>query len=525
MNTDTLFQDLKPDGTYSGHCTVGLENPDGKVRGTATIQIDQASKNKAEVSIDEFEAPPEYGDSLLGFLNASVPKKHGTGTVIAISATTDERRIVSLQMDTDEGTLTASSGLLATPFWTGFEKDPKISVTFSDLSFSPHAAKPAKYWLVPLLGPFGEHYIGRPTPPHPLALGARNIITFSAEGLSCGLQLFDPEGKPSHPMARYDAIAFGELPGSPQSIEETWDSVPRTFLEALNFATGADIVVPWVELRAEDGSLVKRFYIHVGRKSSEDGFAAFCKINEFSPNSGIGAFLTAFFAVPEEKRETLIAPMNLMRSGAPGSFNMEDSITDLVKALDSICKAHGLTTQDLFARLEPDNQGKIEALLTKTRNDLRQLISDNRTAARPDQVDALNVILSRMANVTEKSRDFGIAVKDLLKKLDLHDADVLDLHYSGLNPPGSWADLLSKVRGEVVHLGILRIRDRQSLHSWFEFSRHLHDLCKRVILREVNYTGVYYASTNPWMNNYAVDRVTPTTLVKDLGFSQVPTHI
>jgi hypothetical protein len=44
-------------------------------------------------------------------------------------------------------------------------------------------------------------------------------------------------------------------------------------------------------------------------------------------------------------------------------------------------------------------------------------------------------------------------------------------------------------------------------------------------LREVNYTGVYYASTNPWVNDYAVDRVTPTTLIKDLDFSQVPTHI
>lgn len=525
MNADTLFQELKVDGTYSGYCTVGLENPDGKVRGNATIRIDQNSKNKVEVSIAEFEAPPEYGDSLMGFLNASVPKKHGTGTMIAISVTTDERRIVSLQMETDEGTFTASSGLLATPFWTGFEEDPKLSLTFSDLAFTPHAIKPAKYWFVPLLGPFGDHYIGRPAPPHPLALGERNIIAFSAEGLSCGLQLFDPEKRPSHPMATYDAIAFGELPGSVQSVEETWDSVPRTFLEALNFAIGADIVVPWVELRADDGSLVKRFYIHLGRKSSEDGFAAFCKINEFSPNSGIGPFLSAFFAVPEEKREALIAPLNLMRSGAPGSFNMEDSITDLVKALDNMCKTHGFTTQDLFARLESDNQAEVSALLTKTRNDLRQIVSDNRTAARQDQVDALNVILSRMANVTEKSRDFGIAVKDLLKKLDLHDADALDQHYSGLTPPGSWADLLSKVRGEVVHLGILRIRDRQSLHSWFEFSRHLHDLCKRIILREVNYTGAYYASTNPWVNDYAVDRVKPTTPIKDLGFSQVPTHI
>ena len=65
--------------TYTGHCTVGLENPDGQISGTATIRIDQHSKNKAEVSIDGLEAPPECGDSLMGFLNGSVPEKvrHG----------------------------------------------------------------------------------------------------------------------------------------------------------------------------------------------------------------------------------------------------------------------------------------------------------------------------------------------------------------------------------------------------------------------------------------------------------------
>lgn len=465
MNADRLFQALAKNGTYIGRCIVGLENPSGSVRGTATIRVDQNSKNKAEVSIEEFEAPPEYRDSLMGFLNASVPKKHGTGTMIEIAARTDERRIVSLEMQADEGMFTASSGLLATPFWIGFEENPNLSVIFSDLAFTPHDAKPAKYWFVPLQGPFGEHYIGRATSAHPMAVGERNIITFSSAGLSCGLQLFDDDEKPTHPMATYDAIAFGELRSATSTVEETWDAIPRAFLEALSFAIGADVVVPWVELRAEDGSLAKRFYFHVGRKLSENGFAAFCKVNEFSPNSGIGAFLAAFFALPEDKREALIAPLNLMRSGAPGSSNIEDSITDLVKALDNICKEHRLTVQDLRARLNPDNQARLESLVTETRNGLLQIIADNRTVARQDQVDALNVILSRLANVTSQARDFGIAVKDLLKELDLHDAKVLDAHYESLNPPGSWAGLLSAVRGEVVHLGILRIKDRQSLHT------------------------------------------------------------
>jgi hypothetical protein len=66
---------------------------------------------------------------------------------------------------------------------------------------------------------------------------------------------------------------------------------------------------------------------------------------------------------------------------------------------------------------------------------------------------------------------------------------------------------------------------RSFRERWFEFARHLHDLCKRIILREAKYAGTYQSSTNTWKGEYAVDRVTPTMTVKDLGFSQVPTHI
>jgi hypothetical protein len=522
MNTDCLFQELG-DGTYSGHCTVGLDEPVGQVTGPGTIRTDQNSRSEAEVSIEEFQAPPEYGGNLIAFLNSSPPQKHGTGTAVSIHATADDRRITSLKIDTDKGSFTASSGLMMTPWFP--EANAKLSLILNDLAFTPTTNKTPKYWFVPLQGPFGEHRVARPMPTHPMSLDGGSVITFFANGLECGLQIFDPKKKPSHPMATYDAIAFGEISGVQGSLEEIWDIVPRALIEALSFCLGADVTAPWIELRADDGSLTRRFYFHIGRRCSDEGFPALTSANELRPDSGIRAFLTSFFSLPEGKRQALIAPLNLMRSGAPGSFNMEDSITDLVKALDNLCQARGLTTQDLLGRLESDNQQKLATLLTETRNNLRQIVADNKAAARQEQVDVLNVIVSRLSNVTSKSRDFGIAVKDLLKELNLHDADVLDRHYASLNPPGSWAGILSAVRGEVIHNGVLRIKDRQSLRIWFDFSRHLHDLCKRIILREVNYGGTYQSSTNPWKGEYAVGRVTPTMTVKGVGFSEVPTHI
>jgi hypothetical protein len=525
MNKERLFQELLEDGSYSGRCTAVLDDPVGQVSGTATVNIQHSSRAEAEISIEEFQAPPEYGDNLVAFLNASPPKRQGGKIVVSIPASADERRIVSLTVETEKGVFTASSGIVITPVMLGFQAKETLSLVLNDLAFSPHVAKIAKYWLIPLLGPFGEHYLRRATGSHSMALHDEGFVTFAADGLECGLQIFDPGKKPAHPMTAYDALAFGELRASPSTLQEAWDAVPRGLDEALSFAVGADVTAPWFELCGDDGSLVRRFFFRVGHRSAADGFATFSKINEFRAGSGLGAFLKALFALPEDKREALIVPLNLIRSGTPGSFNIEDSITDLVKALDNLCKARGFAVQELLDRLDQDNRQRIVTILADTRKQVGVIAMENKASGRQAQTDVLNAVVSRVANVTSKSRDFGIAVKDLLIDLGLHDADVLDKHYASIGSDGSWAAILSAVRGEVIHNGFLRIKDRRSLRSWFEFARHLHDLCKRIILREVKYGGVYQASTNPWHGDYAVDRVTLGTTVKDLGFSQVPTHI
>jgi hypothetical protein len=525
MNYDCLFEELRESGNYSGPCVVVFDDPVGEVRGTATISIGQAARAEAEVSIEEFQAPAEYGENLVAFLNASPPKQQGEKMVVSIPASADERRIVSLRVEAEEGTFSASSGILITPVLLGFQAKETLTLVLNDLAFSPKAIKVTKYWLLPLVGPFGEHYLRRAGGTYPIALDGEGFVTFSVDGLECGLQIFHPSKRPSHHAASYDALAFGEVRGAPSTLQESWDTLPRGLVEALSFAVGADVTAPWFELRGDDGSLTQRYFLRVGHRSAPEGFAAFSKVNEFRSGSGIGVFLKAFFALAEDKREALIPPLNLIRSGAPGSFNIEDSITDLVKALDNLCKARGFVTQDLLGRLDHDNHQSVVSILEEARKGLGVVLAENSAKGQQAQADILNTVVSRVVNATSKSRDFGIAVKDLLTDLGLHDAEVLDLHYGSLGLGQSWAGILSAVRGEVIHNGFLRIKDVRSLRSWFEFSRHLHDLCKRIILREAKYGGLYQASTNPWQGEYAVDRVKLTTTVKDLGFSQVPTQI
>lgn len=526
MDRDSLFEQLHEDGTYSGPCELVLDNPVGQISGNATVRVAGKSRAEAEISIEEFHAPPEYNNNLIAFLNASPPRRDGDRVVVSITATTNERRIASFKVETEAGTFTATSGILSNPIFWGLSNNESISVVLNDLVFSRRTDATAKYWFLPLQGPFAEFYRPRAAQPHLLALDAGGYISFSADGRPCGVQIFGKDKSPKHALATYDAVAFGELCPSVDTLERIWASLPTGLQNALSFSIGADVTAPWIEVRGENGQLIRRFFYRVGRRTTEDGFQAFAPVNEFEPNSGIAPFLKAFFSTPPEKRESLIVPLNLIRSGAPGSFNIDDSITDLIKALDNLCKMHGLTTQDLFNRLEKDNQLRVGAVLDEARTQLLEMRSDNASNGRQEQADILNVIVSKIASATTTSRDFGIAVKDLLKCLNLHDADVLDRYYQGLGQEGtSWAGMLSAVRGEVIHTGFLQIRDRHALRSWFDFARHLHDLCKRIVLREVNYSGSYQASTNPWSGNYSVDRVTPTMDVKDLGLSELPTHI
>ena len=105
----------------------------------------------------------------------------------------------------------------------------------------------------------------------------------------------------------------------------------------------------------------------------------------------------------------------------------------------------------------------------------------------------------------------------------LNDGVVMEGYYSKLTIDNTWEGLLSSIRGEVIHSGAIRVNGRAEVVSWFEFARHLHDICKRVILREIGYTGTYAASNVLHSGTYDLDRITPLTTTAQLGYTIPPT--
>lgn len=524
MDRDSLFEDIPSDGTYSGPCRVVLRDPAGSIEGAATLRISADGRADAEMTVEGFDAPPEYGAgslTLLALLSGSPPKREGGRTSISLSYTSFGRPIASLSVDAGPGTFTAASGSLFPGSLPGFGSCAKVSIATNDLAFAPRSEMAASYWLMPLRGPFTDHHLPRQSPPHVLTLGNEGYAQFAAGNSDCGLQIFGRGGGPSHPLASCDAIAFGELSGAPTTLEDVWAALPRGLIEALGFAVGGGVTAPWVELRSEEGQLARRLFHRFGRRLAEDGFGAFSSANKFEQDSGIGPFLEAFFCAEDGTRDSLIVPLDLIRMGTPGWLTVDDSISFLVRALDSICESCGIAKQDLLAELDENNRGMVRSVLGEAAGQLRVLGQGSSAAGRTRQASVIGRIESRVANAANKDRQFGLALRKLLENLRLHDADVLDRYFlSSGDSPASWTGQLGKMREEVIHKGHLRIADRRSLRYWFGFARHLHDLCKRIVLRKVGYRGFYQASTARGPFNYSVDWVRTDTEAKDLGFGE-----
>ena len=113
--------------------------------------------------------------------------------------------------------------------------------------------------------------------------------------------------------------------------------------------------------------------------------------------------------------------MSMILSGSPGLSTIENSITDLVKALDNLCDAHKLTTQELRDRLDSDNLQKVEDVISKARAEIRSIVDENRQGGRLGQAEIVQEVLNRISDASSRSRQFGIAVRDLLKELGLRD--------------------------------------------------------------------------------------------------------
>lgn len=502
---------------YSGAARVWFRAPDGEISGPARVSLTPEGRVSITIEIEQFSIAPEYRGFLMPFLSGAVPEPLDNGRTTFRPHGTHS--IARIQVQTENGMFRGTRALIGNSHFEFSEnQNSSITVVANDLEFIVLGQDAPEMWCAPLFGNL-RGFGGAETACS--VLNRLPYVSFNADGDSCGLEILPATA--ASPYGAYTAAVFGVIGERPHgTVAEVQRLLPSGLIAILSFAAGSDIRAPWVELRSFDGRLQRRLHLRMGMNQQEDGFPAFTKFDTAHPSSGLGAFLNCFFLLSQTQRLSLIAPMNLIRSGAPGGATVDESIADIVKALDAICKIHGLTHQNLITKLDSQNVGMVGHVLEHARESLKRLRTESKIDQKLDQLAVLDKIISRQANVALKERDFGLAVADLLRKFGLFDADAMNAHYRSVANDVTWEGLLSSVRGQVIHSAAIPVQETGGLLAWFELARHLHDICKRVILLQIGYAGTYAASNAPYTGEYKLDRVQPTATMKELGYTMPP---
>jgi hypothetical protein len=511
---------IPEDGVVTGPARIAFSSPKGEISGPTTLRISPDGHVTIRVEVEDHSIPSEHHGFLMPFIQGIVPTRTGSGTTTFGSG--GRQTIETLELKAKQGCFRASRALVSNSHFELFgSANARVEIVASDLEFVAEQNCSEDIWCMPLLGKLGEFRACADS----CWIGNRgHYVHFEADGHSCGLQIFDPATDST--QSGCGALVFGVIGTRPHgSVDEVQELLPWGLMSALGFASGNDVASPWLELRSFDGGLKRRIHQRTGKKDLEDGFAAFSRFDSARPNSGIGEFLRCFFAMPQKDRRSLSPPINLICSGTPGNATVDESITDLVKALDAICKLHGFGRESLMRNLDTPNSKIVEEVMKEARDQLRRVRKQNKADGKVDQLAIIDKIISRQANVAGDELDFGITVAALLRKFELHDSAAMNAYYSQLPHQITWEGLLSSVRGEVIHSGAIRMNSRGELVAWFEFARHLHDICKRVILREIEYKGTYSPSNVAYSGQYEVERVTASTTTSQLGYSVPPVGI
>ena len=505
---------MPEDGTYSGRAQVHFSDPDGVIAGIGNVTISPDGHVSVRIAVEEYEIPPEYHGMLLPFVDGTPGTTMDKGTCFHIGGA---GKRASFEVSTASGRFSADRALVgATQLMLGDDGGGWFELVPAAAEFVVQSVDDDDMWCAPLVGDLAEF---ERCSTASLIPGRIPYIHFTASGHSCGIHIFPAKDVPNDGCA---GVVFGPLGVRPhQTPQEIAALLPTGLHAALDFLSGSDVRTPWVEVRSREGELKTRFHIRFGGYQQETGFPALSKFDS-SPGSGIAEFLRVFFSLPAAQRRSFTPTLSLIRRGAPGSATVDESITNLIKALDATCKRLGFGRVNLMNALEDSTSAELKSVLADAKERLKKIRRQCRDSGKLDQLGIIDRIISRHANTATDELDFGIAVSELLRSLSLSDGEVMNQYYSSLPTSRTWEGLLSFIRGEVVHSGAIHVNDQDEVLAWFELARHLHDICKRVVFREVGYQGTYSASNVLFKGTYALDRIKPTMSVADLGYTIPP---
>ena len=260
---------------------------------------------------------------------------------------------------------------------------------------------------------------------------------------------------------------------------------PLDILNLLSLATGHPVGAPWIEYRTARGDIVRRVHRHFGAPQFEHGHALFDE--RLSPNTGY--FLTqGLKASTIASRNTRLLVTHAFNAGRVGR-SVDEVLLSLIRAFETLAKEEGVASVDLAATLPKIDRERVQNELDRCKKAIREIAAGKTEPS----LTSVNRISDRVSGASQKEKMFGMAVGETITQLGFHDTSVLSRDFQAAGGE-SWAELLSKVRGEIIHEGGLDLLSgAYDVEELLRVTWHLHDALLRVLLKRLG-SQVEYAS-------------------------------
>jgi hypothetical protein len=526
---------------YEGRGTAELKSPRGTIAGSFVAQFDEHGSSLVKTTFETLSRHDAYNGPDVAFILFTTEQQPNGETAWHIGLDS-ENPCESLTFSAEGGTF-VSTGKVD---WAGYTLGPETSefrFSVREGKFETENTNPAKYFAIPLLNCIVElkdrfcvkHPLRIfPTPSIPdsvpanmyataeLMANQRNsVLAFTVSGMPCFVERMpDYEAsvatlKSGAAQHKITAVLVGEVGSNPvDTLADFKAWFPFETLSVLSFASGVEVGLPWIEIRDEQGRLIRRLHGGTLIPSYFEGDDVFHK----QCRPGAGDFLVRFLHLPEEKKVPLRVVMNHARLGSLGThLHLHDVMDHLVRALECLCREHKLTQQNLMSGLSSDSQNKLTKVVNDVRAKLKRLGDMRKSAGDMNDYRLLTTITSRAASMAQTENKLGLAVVDLLKKFGLTDADVADVFLSARNRP-DWASLISIYRNATIHEGYLDFSKRHDVDEVVQLCLHLKDVLTRLILKECGYDGTYDSVLRRSYGPQSIDWVVASTNPAELGY-------
>jgi hypothetical protein len=506
------------------------------------------------------------------FLSGAEPKKVGDSWVLSRNPA-QQNPCTRLEVRTSEGVFsTEDVSVYGANVIYGGSEDGVQSLEFDIFvsRFDGEGAGDPKYWVLPVTNFVPEWRYRRtdfdrhplrifPTPEVPdeitriaqgsdeeepasrafLALLTANsknyLIGFEFDGAAGFVeQLPDYESRQDDLIAGRErilptAVMVGEIglnrAGTLSDLER-WMH-PQDLLMLLTLANGTEVGASWIELRDDQGRLVRRFH----RQLRQARFSRGHRLVEDLPlgdgkgrATGIGHLISR--AVPHlealHQMPLRSSILHLVRSKHRDQ-SLDESLAYLCRGLDGLCEHFGVAKQNLAEGLDASQREAVKQALAEAFKKIREIEDAATTAGDHTASATLGTIGGRVTNAANAERKFGLALADLLQRFGLPDATVVDEYLkSNPRPDGRehWVDIASHYRTDVIHYGHLHLGpEGEGWRDVWTIINHLHDVMARILLQTLGYDGGYQPAvvTGPSIP-YEVDWVKPNTSARALGY-------